>query len=110
MDRDSLQLLLGQGVSIERIAKRFRKDPSTVSYWVHKHGLESPYRAKHAPKGGIERDRLEDLIQTGSSITTIAEILQRSPVPSVTGSTSTVSRLEQRRKGVWDEKLEQRVA
>jgi transposase-like protein len=58
MDKQSLQLLLGKGISVERIAKRFGKDPSTVSYWLKKHGLESPYREKHAPKGGIERDRL----------------------------------------------------
>jgi len=42
MDNQSLELLLGQGLSIERIAKRFGKDPSTVSYWMKKSGLESP--------------------------------------------------------------------
>jgi transposase-like protein len=39
MDKHSLELLLAQGISIERIGKRFGKDPSTVSYWVKKHGL-----------------------------------------------------------------------
>jgi transposase len=71
MDKQALELLLGQGLSIERIAKRFRKDSSTVSYWVKKHGLESPYAEKHAAKGGIGQERLEELIGAGM---TIAEI------------------------------------
>lgn len=78
VDRDSLQLLLGQGLSVERIAKRFGKDPSTVSYWMNKHGLESPYAEKHAAKGGIGRERLEELVESGASIAKIADELGRS--------------------------------
>jgi hypothetical protein len=44
MDGTSLELLLAQGDSIERIARRFGKEPATISYWVRKHGLESSYR------------------------------------------------------------------
>ena len=73
MDKQSLELLLAQGVSIERIAKRFGKDPSTVSYWMHKHGLVSPYRERHAAKDGISRKRLEELVEAGSTIAEIAE-------------------------------------
>ena len=62
MDKESLELLLEQGLSVERIAKRFGKDPSTISYWMNKHGLVSPYREKHAAKGGIDRKGLEALI------------------------------------------------
>jgi transposase len=65
-------MLLGQGLSVERIAKRFGKDPSTVSYWMKKYGLESPYAEKHAAKGGIERERLADLVAAGMSIAQIA--------------------------------------
>lgn len=71
MDKQSLELLLDQGLSIERIAKRFGKDPSTISYWMKKYGLVSPYREKHAAKGGIERERLEEFVSAGM---TIAEI------------------------------------
>lgn len=78
MDKQSLELLLGQGVSIERIAKRFGKDPSTVSYWVSKHGLRSPFAEKHAAKGGIERGRLEELVEAGMTIAEIAERVGRS--------------------------------
>lgn len=72
MDRESLQLLLGQGLSVERIARRFGKDPSTVSYWLEKHGLESPYAERHAAKGGIERERLHELVGQGMTIAEIA--------------------------------------
>ena len=72
MDKQSLELLVGQGLSIERIAKRFGKDPSTISYWMKKHGLVSPYRDKHAAKGGIEREELEALVEAGMTIAEIA--------------------------------------
>lgn len=78
MDKQSLQLLLDQGLSIERIAKRFGKAPSTVSYWMKKHGMVSPFRDKHAAKGGIEKERLELLIDAGMTIAEIAEELGRS--------------------------------
>jgi transposase-like protein len=73
MDGESLRLLLGQGLSVEKIARRFGKDPSTVAHWMHEHGLESPHRDKHAPKGGIERERLEALVEEGRTIVEIAE-------------------------------------
>jgi transposase len=67
-----LELLLGQGLSVERIAKRFGKDPSTVSYWMNKYGLEAVNREKYAAKGGIERERLETLVEAGMAIAEIA--------------------------------------
>jgi transposase len=76
MDKQSLELLLGQGLSVERIGKRFGKDPSTISYWMKKHGLVSPYREKHAAKGPIDRAELETLVNTGASISTIAETMK----------------------------------
>jgi transposase len=52
MEKRALEYLLAQGVSVEQIGKRFGKDPSTVSHWMKKYGLVSPYREKHAAKGG----------------------------------------------------------
>ena len=72
MDRDSLVSLLAQGLSVERIGKRFGKHPSTVSYWMKKYGLAAPNREKHVAKGGIERARLEDLTAKGMTIAQIA--------------------------------------
>jgi transposase-like protein len=73
MDRDSLRLLLEKGLSVEKIAKRFGKNPSTISYWMNKHGLEAPNRDKHAAKGGIERERLTELVDAGLTIARIAD-------------------------------------
>ncbi len=79
MDEDGLKVLLARGVSVEQIARRFQKDPSTVSYWMAKYGLQAPNRDRHAAKGGIARERLEQLVGDGSSINGIAEELGRSP-------------------------------
>lgn len=78
VDKDSLEALLAEGLSIERIARRFGKHPSTVSYWVKKHGLRSGYSDKHAAKGAIERERLEELIEDGMTIAEIASGVERS--------------------------------
>jgi transposase len=78
MDENSLRLLVAQGVSVEQIGRRFGKNPSTVSYWMQKFGLESPNREKHAAKGGIERGRLEELVAAGLSIAQIADEVDRS--------------------------------
>jgi transposase-like protein len=72
MDGESLRLLLATGLSVEKIARRFGKDPSTVAYWMKKHGLEAPNREKHAAKGGIERGRLEELVEARMTIAEIA--------------------------------------
>jgi transposase len=72
VDQESLEQLLARGASIEKIAKWFGKHPSTVSYWMGKYGLEAPNRGKHAAKGGIERERLEALVQAGMTIAEIA--------------------------------------
>jgi transposase len=73
MDQESLQSLLDQGLSVERIGQRFGKDPSTVAYWMKKYGLVSPYREKHAAKGGLGRSELEALVDQGLTIAEIAE-------------------------------------
>ncbi|MGB9183946.1 MAG: helix-turn-helix domain-containing protein [Solirubrobacteraceae bacterium] len=78
MERESLRLLLAQGLSVEKIARRFGKHPSTVSYWMAKHGLVSPNRDKHISRGEIERETLAALIAQGMSITELAAELDRS--------------------------------
>lgn len=73
MDRESLTALVAQGLSAEKIGRRFGKHPSTVAYWMGKYGLVAPRREQHAAKGGIARDRLEELVAAGMSINQIAE-------------------------------------
>lgn len=73
MEREALALLLQQGVSVEKIAAQVGKHPSTVAYWMKKFGLEAPNREKHAARGGIPRERLEELVEGGLTVRQIAE-------------------------------------
>jgi transposase len=78
MDRADLEALLGQGLSLAEIGRRFDLHEATVSYWVRRHGLEAAKRDKHAGKGRIERDELDALVEKGASIAEIAETVGRS--------------------------------
>ncbi len=81
--RTVLEQLLAEGLSLSEIGSRVGKDPTTVSYWVRKHGLRANGHAKHAPRGGIAREQLEDLVKRG---------LTRNQISRELGcSTSTVS-------------------
>jgi transposase-like protein len=72
MEKESLEVLLGQGLSVEKIAKRLGKAPQTISYWMDKHGLAAVNREKYAAKGGIDRERLAALVEAGMTIAEIA--------------------------------------
>jgi 5-methylcytosine-specific restriction endonuclease McrA len=75
VDRAWLEHQLGASRSIEAIAREVDRDPSTVAYWVAKHGLTSTHAAKYAARGGIARDQLEPLVAAGLSIRAIGERL-----------------------------------
>ena len=72
MDRDWLADQLAAGRSIESIAREVGRDPSTVAYWVEKHGLESAHAERHRARGGIPREVLEPLVLEGFSVREIA--------------------------------------
>ena len=78
MDRASLEHLLGQGLSLAEIGRRFDLHEATVSYWIKKHGLEAANRDKHMSRGGIAREDLEALAETGKTIAEIAAAIGRS--------------------------------
>jgi transposase len=78
MDRASLEQLLGQGLSLAEIGRRFGRHEATVSYWVKKYGLEATNHSKHVAKGGLARDELTPLVEAGMSIAEIAEEVERS--------------------------------
>jgi transposase len=75
MDRDQLKAWLDDGLSLEQIGSVVGRHPSTVSYWLSRHGLKANGRDRHAPKGGIPRDQLESLVSRGHTLTVIAEQL-----------------------------------
>jgi transposase len=76
MDRDWLAAQLADGRSIEAVARETGRSASTVGYWVNQHGLTSTHASRHAARGGIERDRLQALVEDGRSIREIAAELE----------------------------------
>ena len=79
MERDWLASRLAEGRSIESIARECGRHPSTVAYWVSKHGLVSQHAERHAPRGALDGSRLESLVEQGLSIRQIAAEVDRSP-------------------------------
>lgn len=77
MDRASLEQLLGQGLSLGEIGRRFGRHESTVGYWAQKHGLQAVGRAACARKGALRREQLERLVGAGMSIAEIAVAVDR---------------------------------
>jgi transposase-like protein len=79
VEREWLEEQLGAGRSFGDIAGEVGLNPSTVSYWVKKHGLAAPGAGRHAARGGIRRERLEALVAEDLSVRGIAERLDLSP-------------------------------
>ena len=78
MDRDRLKAYLDQGLSLIEIGALENRDPSTVGYWVRKHGLRANGHDRYAPRGGVDRDVLSDCIARGLTIQQIADELNLS--------------------------------
>jgi hypothetical protein len=92
MDRDQLKRWLDEGHSLPQIAALVGRDPSTVGYWVQKHGLVANGNAKFSPRGGLTRNQLETLVEDGATLGEIAEVLAEVCRLSATGFQSTASR------------------
>jgi len=78
MDRAELQALLDEGLSLAEIGRRHGLHESTVGYWAKKHGLKAAQQEKHAARGGLAREELEALVETGATIAQIAAAVDRS--------------------------------
>ena len=90
MEAPWLASQLDAGRSIESIAREAGLSPSTVAYWVNKHGLTSQHAERHRARGGLTREQLEPLVEAGVPIREIAEQLGVSYThASVTGSAAT---------------------
>lgn len=73
-----LKAYLDAGMSLDAIAEQVGKHPSTVSYWLKKHGLSANGTTRHSPRGGIRRENLEPLVKEGLPVREIAARLGRS--------------------------------
>lgn len=78
MEREILEQYLAAGLSLERIGELVGRHPSTVGYWVRKHGLTNPRSKKHAARGGVAQEVLERLVAEGLTLRQIAERTDRS--------------------------------
>jgi transposase len=72
MEKALLERYMAEGLSLERIGAVVDRHPTTVAYWLKKHGLVAVNRAKYAPRGGIPRNDLEHLVAEGLSLREIA--------------------------------------
>jgi DNA-binding transcriptional ArsR family regulator len=75
VDVQILEAYLWRGLSLEAIGGLTRPDPTTVGYWVKRHGLSAVYRDRHAPNGGIDLETLTALVNEGLSTRQMAERL-----------------------------------
>lgn len=78
MDREELRAYLAEGMSLEQIGRAVGRDPSTVGYWVRKHGLQAAHRERHRSRGAVPAETLETLVAQGLTIREIAERVDRS--------------------------------
>lgn len=75
MDKRFLEGCLARGMSLEAIGREVGRHPSTVSYWLKKHGLNAIGQSRHALKDAVDRTRLTELVNQGLSIRQIADEL-----------------------------------
>jgi hypothetical protein len=68
MEKEFLESCLAAGMSLDEIGVLVDKHPSTVSHHLKKFGLEAVGHDRHAPKGGVDVDRLRELIEGGASL------------------------------------------
>jgi len=74
-----LEDCLAEGLSLDAIGELVGKHPSTVGYWLKKHGLTASKTRHHSPRGGLDRSELESHVSAGLTIRQIAERVDRSP-------------------------------
>jgi transposase-like protein len=79
MERRFLEECLAKGMSLEAIGREVGKHPSTVGYWLKKHGLDACGTEKYAGRGGLYKADLEALVEERLSVAEIAERLDRNP-------------------------------
>jgi DNA-binding transcriptional ArsR family regulator len=75
MDKADLERWLAEGQSLEAIGELTGRHPSTVGYWLRKHGLTAVHRDKHAAKGPVAHELLAALVARGLSMRAIGREL-----------------------------------
>lgn len=68
MTKEELERYLAEGLSLEQIARRVQRDPSTVSYHLKKQGLSPVGHEVHAPNQKVDPARLRRLMANGATV------------------------------------------
>jgi predicted transcriptional regulator len=66
---------LEQGLSLPQIGELVGRPAPTVGYWVSKYGLVANGRDKYTPRGALDAQELEELIEHGLTLQRIAKEL-----------------------------------
>lgn len=66
-------------MSLIEIGDLENRDPSTISYWLGKFGLEANGKAKHSPRGELRLGTLKPMVDRGMTVAAIADSVDRSP-------------------------------
>jgi hypothetical protein len=91
MEREDLEAFLAEGLSLDAIGRRVGLHPSTVSYWLAKHGLQANGSSKYGSRPPLDAGELGALVAGGSSVADIAARL---------GATEDRVRREMKRAGL----------
>jgi transposase-like protein len=79
MDKRFLEDCLAKGMSLEAIGEQIGKHPSTVGYWLKKHGLSAHGAEKYARRGALREADLVKLVEGGATVEEIAAEFDRNP-------------------------------
>jgi transposase-like protein len=75
MEKRFLEDCLAKRMSLEAIGAETGRHPSTVSYWLKKHGLVAVNAEKHSSKSCCTHSELQGLVEEGLAIEGIAKRL-----------------------------------
>jgi hypothetical protein len=79
MDKRCLEDCLAKGMSLPEIGRLVGKPAGTVGYWVKRHSLKANGADKYSPRGGVDWELLEILVDEGLTVREIAAELSLSP-------------------------------
>lgn len=73
LDKPLLERCLADGMSLPEIGRLVKRDPSTVGYWVKRHGLVANGSTKFRPGKAPPREELRVHLENGWSVRDIAD-------------------------------------
>lgn len=78
VQREWLEHRLDLGLSLAAIGREAGRHPSTVGYWIKRHGLQAAGAGRYAARGPLAREQLEALAASGLPLREIARRTDRS--------------------------------